>query len=80
MHLTPLRLLWLLSISAAFLIVSFVLLRGVAPALVSSRDSLMVGLGFLIPVLWLVVTATFAFHLYTRSRNRGDTTTKENHQ
>lgn len=77
---TPLRLLFLILAAAAYLAVSFTLLRGIAPALVSSRDSLMVAFGFAIPVLWLAASASTALHLFNQHRAQRETTRKENHQ
>lgn len=47
---------------------SLALLRGWAPALVSSRDTAMVILGFALPFVWLAATVAIAWHLLTRCR------------
>lgn len=68
MRITPLRLFLILLALFAWLGLSFVLLRGWAPALVSSRDTDLVILGFALPFVWLAATAAVAWHLFTKRR------------
>ncbi|WP_145012406.1 hypothetical protein [Pseudomonas oryzihabitans] len=68
MTISPLRL--FLAVIAFFfwLSLSGALLRGFAPALVSSRDTAMVILGFAIPPIWLAASAAVAWYLLTKRR------------
>ncbi|WP_440468077.1 hypothetical protein ACKI1H_07870 [Pseudomonas sp. YH-1] len=62
---------------------SAVLLGGVAPALVSSKDTLQAGLGFLVPAVWLIASGCIGLHLFLRFRQQAansSTTNSENHE
>lgn len=62
---------------------SVALLGGMAPAMVSSTDSLLVGLGFLIPAVWLIGTACLVLHFTLKCRacaEKRTTTNLENDQ
>lgn len=69
MRITPARLFLALLGFFLWLGLSLALLRGWAPALVSSRDTVMVILGFALPLIWLAATATLAWHLFTKRRS-----------
>ncbi|WP_278438364.1 hypothetical protein [Pseudomonas oryzihabitans] len=68
MRITATRLFLVLMGFLLWAALSFALLRGWAPALVSSRDTAMVILGFVLPFIWLAATASIAWHLFTRRR------------
>ena len=68
MTITPFRLLLALLAFFLWLGLSLALLRGLAPAMVSSRDTPMVIAGFAIPFIWLAATAALAWHLLTKRR------------
>lgn len=62
---------------------SAVLLGGVAPAMVSSRDTIQAGLGFIVPVVWLIGTGCLALHFFLKFRHQADnraTNNSENHE
>ncbi|WP_024762903.1 hypothetical protein [Pseudomonas nitroreducens] len=62
---------------------SAVLLGGVAPALVSSRDTLQAGLGFIVPAVWLIGSGCLALHFFLKFRacaEKRATTNSENHE
>lgn len=67
-RLNPLRLFLALICFFLWAGLSLALLRGWAPALVSSRDTGMVILGFVLPLIWLAASASIGWHLYTRRR------------
>lgn len=54
---------------------SVVLLGGIAPAMVSSADSVLVGLGFLLPAVWLIGSGCLALHLALKNRACAEKTT-----
>lgn len=76
--------LFLISIAALlYAALSAVLLGGVAPALVSSRDTLQAGLGFLVPAVWLIASGCLALHFFIKFRHQAGnstTTNSENHE
>lgn len=62
---------------------SAVLLGGVAPALVSSKDTLQAGLGFLVQAVWLIASGCLALHFFIKFRHQAGnrpTTNSENHE
>lgn len=80
MNLPPIRTLDLLIglIGALlYLAISLAVLRFIAPALISSQSSELVALGFTLIAIWLVVTITFAYHLFTKRRPSAATTKEE---
>lgn len=79
----PGRLFLICLAALAYAALSLVLLGGVAPAMVSSKDSLLVGLGFMVPGIWLIGTGCLALHLTLKFRacaEKRTTTNLENHQ
>ena len=68
MRITATRLFFTLMGFLVWATLSLALLRGWAPALVSSRDTAMVILGFTLPFVWLPASAAIAWHLITRRR------------
>lgn len=68
MRITAIRLFLAMMGFLVWAALSIALLRGWAPALVSSRDTAMVILGFALPFVWLAANVAIAWHLFTRRR------------
>jgi hypothetical protein len=66
-------------LSATFyLALSFVLLRGICPALISAESDVMVFLGFGLIALWLIASICLAAHLFANRRELAANTKEEN--
>lgn len=80
--LSPFRIFLLCLAALAYAALSLVLLGGVAPALVSSKDTLQAGLGFLVPAVWLIASGCLALHFFIKFRHQAvnSTTNSENHE
>ncbi|WP_425327970.1 hypothetical protein [Pseudomonas nitroreducens] len=79
----PARLFLICLVALLYAALTLALLGGVAPAMVSSTDSLLVGLGFFIPGVWLIGTGCLGLHLYLKFRacaEKRTTTNLENHE
>ncbi|ANI16797.1 hypothetical protein A9C11_23740 [Pseudomonas citronellolis] len=75
-QLSPLRLLTAGLALLLTLAMTVAVLGGVAPALVSSDDTALVAVGFLLPALWLLGLACAGLHLFNK-RRRAAHATKE---
>lgn len=64
----PGRLFLICLAALAYAALSIALLGGIAPAMVSSTDSVLVGLGFLVPAVWLIGTGCLALHIVLKFR------------
>lgn len=61
--------------------VTLAVLGGVAPAMVSSSDDILVVSGFALATAWLLATGCIALHITNRIRASAEQSTpKENHQ
>ena len=78
----PGRLLLICLAALLYAALSAVLLGGVAHALVSSKDTLQAGLGFLVPAVWLIASGCLALHFFIKFRHQAgnSTTNSENHE
>ncbi|MBH9406298.1 hypothetical protein I5K83_31080 [Pseudomonas aeruginosa] len=59
---------------------SVALVGGIGPALVSSRDDVLVFAGFAIPGVWLIASVCLGIHLANPRREQAATTSKEKDQ
>ncbi|EMI6701322.1 hypothetical protein JVX99_29300 [Pseudomonas aeruginosa] len=76
----PFRLFSLCIAALAYAALSVALLGGIGPALVSSRDDVLVFAGFAIPGVWLIASVCLGIHLANTRREQAATTSKEKDQ
>ncbi|PIK77135.1 hypothetical protein CQW31_17785 [Pseudomonas sp. 382] len=73
-----LTLLIYLTSAALYLAASVLVLRIIAPAMVSSESDALVALGFILIAVWLIASITIAHYLITKRRAPAATTQEEN--